>query len=83
MTVIELLNALRRLDVVVWVDGDRLRVNAPKGALTPELQAALSGRKAEVIALLTTQAAPAQQPLVRAPRSARLVRSALRAGRTG
>ena len=69
MTVIELLNELRRLDVVVWVDGDRLRVNAPKGALTPELQAALSGRKAEIIALLTTQAAPAQQPLVRAPRT--------------
>ena len=49
-----LLSHLRQNDVQVWLDGDRLRVNAPKGVLTPELQTALAEHKVEIIALLRT-----------------------------
>jgi hypothetical protein len=47
MTVLELLGRLRSQDVKVWVDGERLHVSAPKGSLTPALQAELADRKAE------------------------------------
>lgn len=48
----ELLAELSRLDVRLVLDGDKLRVDAPRGALTPELHAALVERKAEVVARL-------------------------------
>ncbi len=56
MTAVELLARLRTLDVHVRVDGSRLRVSAPKGRLTPELEAALTGRKEELLALLQPEA---------------------------
>ncbi len=49
-----LLSHLRQNDVQMWLEGDRLRVNAPKGVLTPELQTTLAKHKAEIIALLRT-----------------------------
>lgn len=54
VTAIELLEHLRRLEVRAWVEGDRLRLSAPKGAVTSELQAEILQRKAELIALLST-----------------------------
>ncbi len=48
----ELLALLSSLDIKLWVEGDHLRYNAPKGALTPELRARLRERKAEIIAFL-------------------------------
>ncbi|HLH25146.1 MAG TPA: amino acid adenylation domain-containing protein [Chloroflexota bacterium] len=48
-----LLAELRRLDVKLWLDGERLRVNAPAGTLTPELKSELGRRKAELVGLLT------------------------------
>ena len=48
----ELLERLEACDIKVWVEGEDLRCSAPKGALTPELQAALKLRKKEVIAFL-------------------------------
>lgn len=48
----ELLLFLRSADVKLWVDGERLRCNAPQGVLTPALQAELSEKKAEIITLL-------------------------------
>jgi len=48
----ELLERLEACDVKVWVEGEDLRCSAPKGALTPELQAELKARKKEVIAFL-------------------------------
>jgi amino acid adenylation domain-containing protein len=45
---------LRARDVKLWLDGDRLRVNAPAGTLTTELQAELRQRKTEIVALLRT-----------------------------
>ncbi|HEY0733618.1 MAG TPA: amino acid adenylation domain-containing protein, partial [Herpetosiphonaceae bacterium] len=70
MTTFELLARLRGRNIKLWAEGDRLRFQAPKGALTDELRAALSEHKAEVLALLqevtaTTHEAPA--PIERAP----------------
>ncbi len=52
MNTVEFLSYLRSLDIQVWVEGDRLRCNAPEGSLTPELRSDLAKRKAEVIAFL-------------------------------
>ena len=43
---------LRRLDVKLWAEGGRLRYNAPKGVMNPELLEELKTRKAEVLAFL-------------------------------
>lgn len=49
----ELLERLRSLDIRISLDGERLGVNAPKGALTAELREELGRRKDEVKAYLT------------------------------
>jgi hypothetical protein len=43
-TTAELLERLRSLDIRLTLDGDRLGVNAPKGALTPALREELGRR---------------------------------------
>ncbi|MCP4662028.1 MAG: non-ribosomal peptide synthetase, partial [bacterium] len=57
MTLEELLSRLRRLDVVLRTDGDRLRFSAPRGVLNAELRAELQAHKEEIIAFL--RSAPA------------------------
>lgn len=52
MTTREFLEQLQAADVLVWVEGDRLRCNAPQGMLTPALQAELARRKPEIIAFI-------------------------------
>src|SRR5438128_1879071 len=52
MTIIELLSQLRDLDIYLWLDGERLRFDAPAGALTPDLRVQLAEHKAQIIALL-------------------------------
>lgn len=52
MTTADLLEELRKLDVRIALDGDRLRLNAPVGALTDEHKRDLAQRKPEVIAFL-------------------------------
>jgi amino acid adenylation domain-containing protein len=54
----ELLGALDRLDVRVALEGDRLRVNAPKGVLTDTLRTQLAERKTEIIEFLRGRARP-------------------------
>src|SRR5688572_27616712 len=49
MTIDELLSEARARAITLWADGDRLRVSAPAGALTPELQAELSRHKAAIL----------------------------------
>jgi ubiquinone/menaquinone biosynthesis C-methylase UbiE len=51
-TIEEFLSYLSSLDVKFWVDGDRLRYNAPKGTLTSALRAELAERKAEILTFL-------------------------------
>lgn len=52
MVVSELLSTLREHDVRLWVEGDRLGVDAPPNTLDERLTAALREHKAELIALL-------------------------------
>ncbi len=52
MKTVEFLSYLRSLDIQVFVDGERLRCNAPEGVLTPDLRTELAKRKAEVISFL-------------------------------
>jgi amino acid adenylation domain-containing protein len=67
----ELIERLARLDIRLTVDGEKLNVSAPKGALTPALREELGQRKEEVKAHLIAQGhAPVRQPppLVSVPR---------------
>ena len=50
----ELLKQLRALGVQLHLEGDVLRLNAPKGALTAELQMQLKAAKPEILSLLRT-----------------------------
>jgi amino acid adenylation domain-containing protein len=52
MTIEDFLSDLRRLDVRLWAEGDRLRYSAPKRALTPELYLKLQEHKTEVLTFL-------------------------------
>lgn len=52
MKVMDFLTMLRERDVQFWTDGERLRCNAPAGALTPELQQELRERKGEILDFL-------------------------------
>jgi thioesterase domain-containing protein len=56
------MSQLRRLDVKVWVDGDRLRVSAPEGALSPELKDEMQWRKPEILSFLAVAAREAAFP---------------------
>ena len=52
MNAAELLAELNRRGVALEAVGDRLRYDAPKGALTPELRAAMAEHKAELLELI-------------------------------
>lgn len=56
MTATELLEALRRRGVEVRLDGEELRVRAPKGALSAELREALVALKPDLLDLLRSAA---------------------------
>ena len=66
MTAAELLAELRHRGVRLEAIDDRLRYAAPKGALTPDLRAAMADRKAELLACLAG-ASPAPIRTVPAP----------------
>ena len=70
----ELIQRLHDLDIHLKLDGDRLGVNAPKGAVTPELREELGRRKEEVKAYLAAQGTvsqPARAPVLQpVPRGA-------------
>ena len=71
MSLDDLLVELARRNVKMWAEDDQLRLRAPKGVLTPELQSKLSDRKPEILTLLRQQAAAAQGaaiPLEAVPR---------------
>jgi amino acid adenylation domain-containing protein/non-ribosomal peptide synthase protein (TIGR01720 family) len=48
----ELIADLNNLDIKLWMEGDRLRCNAPKDKLTPVIKAELAERKAEILAFI-------------------------------
>ncbi|MGE0158278.1 MAG: amino acid adenylation domain-containing protein [Gemmatimonadales bacterium] len=68
---VSLLEALTARDIAVAVDGDRLRVNAPKGALDDALKVEIARHKSALIAaLLARRDAPASR--VSIPRVSRV-----------
>lgn len=71
MTVSELLSTLRSLNAKVWVEGEQLRVSAPKGALVPELRQQISESKAEIIHFLQKSRIEEAAPNLSIPRVAR------------
>ena len=52
MNTIEFINDLRKLDINLFMEGERLRCNAPEGTLTPALKSEINGRKADIISFL-------------------------------
>jgi thioesterase domain-containing protein len=56
-----LLAELRKRDIQVWADGDRLHCNAPTGVLTPELRDQLQQCKNEILEFLRSAEALARQ----------------------
>lgn len=61
MRIAELLAELRRLDAYIELDGDRLRLNAPVGALNEHYRRELQERKAEIVTFLRSAQRLAQQ----------------------
>ena len=51
----EILAELLRADVHLWIEGDRLRYRASKGALTATLRTEIAQQKEEIIALLQSR----------------------------
>jgi amino acid adenylation domain-containing protein len=73
--VVELISELRRQDVKLWLDGDRLRYRAGKDSLNPELIAQLKDQKVEIINFLRSmkvQTGSQIPPLVSADRQQNL-----------
>jgi amino acid adenylation domain-containing protein len=62
MTVADLLFRLRELDIELRAESGKLVVNAPKGALSPELGDELRRRKAEILGFLELAEAGAVAP---------------------
>src|SRR5206468_7448982 len=56
-----LLSTLRDRDIHISADGDRLRCNAPAGALTPELRDELQRRKGDILEFLRSAGTLASQ----------------------
>ena len=57
MNTLDLLAELKRLNVKLSLAGDKLRLEAPAGVLTPELKEAVSQQKPALVALLEAQEA--------------------------
>ncbi|MEM9905989.1 MAG: hypothetical protein AAF921_13295 [Cyanobacteria bacterium P01_D01_bin.44] len=52
MQVADLVTNLTQQGVQLWVDQDKLKINAPKGVMTSQLRADLAARKTEVLSFL-------------------------------
>ncbi len=52
LRVMDLLTSLRRQGVEIQLEGDRLRLRSPKGALSEEVRQSLSVRREEIVAFL-------------------------------
>jgi hypothetical protein len=61
MTAVELVQAVEATGARMEVIGDRLRIEAPAGVITPELQDAIRERKPEMLQILDAGAKTARQ----------------------
>jgi amino acid adenylation domain-containing protein len=69
MTPADFLLQLRSLGVKLSLDGEQLRISAPKDALTPELREELKARKADLVRFLRQRAGGAAAKIEPAPRT--------------
>jgi thioesterase domain-containing protein len=67
LSIQDFLAQLRGRDIHLAVEGERLRINAPKGALTPALQAELQQRKPELMSWIRQMQRPAITSAQRMP----------------
>ncbi|MEL6351088.1 MAG: hypothetical protein AAFR58_04930 [Cyanobacteria bacterium J06627_28] len=49
MDTTQLIKTLNKQGVRLWADGDKLRIDAPKGVLTTQLKASIAANKAEIL----------------------------------
>ncbi len=70
MNIEQLVADLTKQGVKLWVEGEQLRANAPKGVLTPDTRDLLANHKAELILLLHEKnaATDTDLPLIKAER---------------
>jgi hypothetical protein len=83
MTAQEILSQLQSLDVRIWVEEGKLRVNAPKGLLTPALRERINAHREELIRFLRASdedASLSALKLVHAPRAQVLLPSFMQEG---
>ncbi|NEO29945.1 MAG: amino acid adenylation domain-containing protein [Symploca sp. SIO3C6] len=52
MKLVEFLSHLNSLDIRVWLEEEKLKYQAPKGAMTPVIKQEIGSRKSEIIAFL-------------------------------
>lgn len=52
MTADDLLVQMRQAGIFLWADGDRIRYDAPSGALTPEFRDLIAQRRTELLMVL-------------------------------
>ena len=71
----DFLAELGRKDIQVWGDGERLKCNAPEGALTPDLRDQIRNRKSEILEFLRAADAVARQQPAIVPLQPRGVRT--------
>ena len=65
MNITLFINRLRELDIQIWLEGSQLKINAPKGSITPDLHAELQAHKSEIIRFLQeTQPSTSSAPVL-------------------
>ncbi len=72
MTLLELISQLRSANIQITLDGDKLKIKAPQGALTTELKLELKEKKQEIIEFLqeSNRVSGAKSAIPVAPRNA-------------
>ena len=58
MNVLDLLSSLRKANIQISLVDDKLKIKAPKGAVTPEIKQQLSEAKQDIIEFLREAATP-------------------------
>jgi amino acid adenylation domain-containing protein len=56
--VVEFLSYLNSLDIKLWLEGEKLRYQAPKGVMTPEIKEEIAAKKPEILDFLKAAKIP-------------------------
>ena len=58
MKTVEFLSYLKSLDIKLWIEEEKLRYQAPKGAMTTEIKAAIAAQKTDILDFLKAAQIP-------------------------